>query len=669
MRTLKRSLLALSLTLAPSDALAQKAIYAPPPPPMEIGKFKAEPVAQPVASNTPGLFSIGEPTDEEQMHLELINRARADANAEALWLIALSFINTDVREQFELWQVDTNLMKAQFATNPPAAPLSFNAKLTDAARLHSQFQFDNATQTHTGSGGSNPGSRALAAGYSFANLGENVFINATSPEQGHAAFNVDWGPGPGGMQTALGHRSNIHSRSYTEVGIGIVIGTNTVADTTAGPQVVTQDFGRPQAAATYITGVAYYDINGNNFYDPGEGLPGVNVTVDGATASAVTTRSGGFSVPVTPNQTKTLRFNAAGHAELTQQVTVGADNVKRDFKPTYTAPTATGPDTAFSGVASAYNITPFPGATGYRARIMQMAPIAPEGVEGDVIQRWTVTTAGNYPYISSTVRASGTKSFHLGHMVLDNNFHPQILLFNQPIRVGANARIDFQSKMAIATDTQFAALQISTDDGASWTSLWTQFGADIAGEETQFKAKTASLAGYEGKSVRIRYLFDVNGNGYILPDSSDPNFNRFGWFLDDVTFVGMNGVISLSESSVVPQPQFIFTPTEAGTYLLDFQALVGARTFPYGPARTVTVQAASPTVTLLKTLTYSATTLTIPFQVTGGTFGTLQLSTAASPTGPWSVQAAGTLNPLGNGLYTFTTARPAQMEFYRIVAQ
>ena len=650
--------------MAALGAPAQKAVHAPAPPPMEIAKTKASPVT----ANAPGLFSIGDPTDEEQMHLELINRARADANAEALWLIALSFINPDVREQFEVWQVDTNLMKAQFATNPPAAPLSLNAKLTTAARAHSQFQLDNAVQTHTGSGGSTPASRATAAGYTFANIGENVFVNATSPEEGHAAFEVDWGPGPGGMQTPPGHRINIHSRDFTEVGIGIVIGTNTVAGNTVGPQVVTQDFGRPQAATTYITGVAYYDINGNNFYDLGEGLPGVSVTVDGATMSAVTTHSGGFSVPVSPNQTKTLRFNAPGHAEVAQQVTVGTANVKRDFKPAYTPLTATGPDTVFSGVANTYNIAPFPGASGYRARITQTAPIVPEGVEGDVLQRWTITT-GNYPYISTAVRASGAKSFHLGQMVEDNTLKPQILQFNQLTRVGPNARIDFQSKMAIAGDGQFAALDVFTEDGTRW-NLWTQFGADVAGEETQFTAKSVSLDPFfEGKTVRIRFTFDVDGNAYLLPETSDPGFNRFGWFLDDVTFVNMNGVISLSESANLPQPQFVFTPTQAGTYLLEFQAQVGSRAFAYGPARTVTVQATPPTVTLLKNLTFNATTVTIPFQVTSGTFATLQLVTAAEPTGPWTVQAAATLNSQGGGQFTFTTTRPSQREFYRIAGQ
>jgi hypothetical protein len=149
----KRTLFAALLAFVSFNTAAQVTFVSP-----EKEKPASRVVAQAVVQ-----YSIGDPTDDEQMHLELINRARADANAEALRLIALSFINTDVGEQFHVWQVDTNLMKAQFATNPPAGPLSFNANLINAARAHSQFQFDTADQTHTGSGGSTLGQRATAA--------------------------------------------------------------------------------------------------------------------------------------------------------------------------------------------------------------------------------------------------------------------------------------------------------------------------------------------------------------------------------------------------------------------------------------------------------------------------------------------------------------------------
>ena len=44
--------------------------------------------------------------------------------------------------------------------------------------------------------------------------------------------------------------------------------------------------------------MVYQDTNGNGFYDPGEGIGGIRVDVTGATFFAVTSSSGGYSVPV-----------------------------------------------------------------------------------------------------------------------------------------------------------------------------------------------------------------------------------------------------------------------------------------------------------------------------------------------------------------------------------
>jgi len=40
-------------------------------------------------------------------------------------------------------------------------------------------------------------------------------------------------------------------------------------------------------------------LNGNNRYDPGEGIGGVTVTSNAGTFYAVTSQSGGYAIPVT----------------------------------------------------------------------------------------------------------------------------------------------------------------------------------------------------------------------------------------------------------------------------------------------------------------------------------------------------------------------------------
>src|SRR5262249_40375589 len=158
---------------------------------------------------------------------------------------------------------------------------------------------------------------------------------------GHAGFNVDWGNGPGGMQSPPGHRENIANPSFREVGVGVVDGSNG----TVGPQLVTQDFGTRQSATPLITGVVYYDFNSNSFYDLAEGIGGVTVDVSSSSYHAVTASSGGYAVPVPGNGTYTVTFIAPGLATNQQQVTVaGLQNVKLDYLPTYSPPVISGPN-------------------------------------------------------------------------------------------------------------------------------------------------------------------------------------------------------------------------------------------------------------------------------------------------------------------------------------
>src|SRR5262249_3952569 len=141
------------------------------------------------------------------------------------------------------FNVGLALMQAEFATNPPAPPVTMNSQLMAAARWHSGDMFTNQYQGHFQTNGSiilDPGARIATNGYRASFWGENVFANADSVSHGHAGFAVDWGPGGvGGMQTPPGHRNNMLSKSFREVGMGVVDGVNGLV----GPQLITQDFG------------------------------------------------------------------------------------------------------------------------------------------------------------------------------------------------------------------------------------------------------------------------------------------------------------------------------------------------------------------------------------------------------------------------------------------
>ena len=286
-------------------------------------------------------LSTGDPTPEEILLLEFINRARADANAEANRLAADT--DADVLFAVDYFNVNFTLMRSQFAAlQPTAQPLAMNAQLLAAARLHSRDMLDNVFQGHTSSA-SPPApnmafdgmvERVERQGYVYSSLGENVYAFAESPWYAHAAFNIDWGAGPGGMQSPAGHRLAIHDPLYREVGIGMLEGSKTSGGTTVGPLVVTQNFGAGAGGGQpLITGVSFVDADHDNFYDPGEGLAGVRVEVEGSSYYTESSSHGAYAIPVPADGTYRVSFQRPGHAPVSRQVTVsGGLNVKADYR-------------------------------------------------------------------------------------------------------------------------------------------------------------------------------------------------------------------------------------------------------------------------------------------------------------------------------------------------
>jgi Ca2+-binding RTX toxin-like protein len=211
-----------------------------------------------------------------------------------------------------------------------AQPLAFDFDLNEAAELHSQWMIAVDQFSHEGANGSTPTERMQAAGYQLTGswtTGENI---AWQSLRGASGIQDD----VYGLHVALmnspGHRANILNGAFRELGIGIEVG---------GYQgytgaFVTQNFART-GTAFFITGVAFDDVDGDIFYDVGEGLGGLTVTAvntsSGATVSTATYgEAGGYELAVSPG-TYNVTFSGGGFATTTRTVTVGGANVKVDL--------------------------------------------------------------------------------------------------------------------------------------------------------------------------------------------------------------------------------------------------------------------------------------------------------------------------------------------------
>lgn len=286
--------------------------------------------------------ATGEPTAAEIQILEFINRARADAVAEATRLSTST--DPDVVSANTFFGVNFAMMNTQFAALPRTVPpLAMNAKLLAAARLHSQDMFNNVFQSHVSSAspvppnqpGDDIATRVGRQGYAGSTY-ENVYSYAKSAWHSHAGFNIDWGgtPATGGMQSPAGHRLAIHNGDLREAGIGVVVGSRTNGTNVVGPLLVTHNLGtQTGGGAPLITGVTYTDLDGDKFYDPGEGLGGVRVDVDGSSFFATSSTNGAYAVPVPTNGTYQVTFSPRNATPVRRGVTVVSNNnVKVDYR-------------------------------------------------------------------------------------------------------------------------------------------------------------------------------------------------------------------------------------------------------------------------------------------------------------------------------------------------
>merc|ERR1719229_1547846 len=134
-----------------------------------------------------------------------------------------------------------------------------------------------------------------------------------------------------------GHRRNLMSEDFTEVGIANLAGRFNNYNAV----ITTQKFAYTGDKGPFITGVVFTDaITDNDFYDAGEGLSGITITAEDKQnqANVFTTTSldaGGFSLDVNANTVYKVTFSGDLKGDGTSmtaiyEVSVNTENVKQD---------------------------------------------------------------------------------------------------------------------------------------------------------------------------------------------------------------------------------------------------------------------------------------------------------------------------------------------------
>lgn len=641
------STLAGPLLVGGAERLGQREFTAPPTPPDPV--HASEGSAPRWRAAAAATYSIGDPTPEEQLYVEMINRARANPSAEAL--LFRDTTDPDLTGNYDFFDVDLAKMLEQFALIPAAPPVAPNAQLTVAARRHSADMLAKSFQAHEGSDNSTFIQRATAAGYLYSTIAENVYANAESVFHGHAGFDVDWGVGQFGMQTPPGHRNTIHNSAFREVGVGVSFGRNQPAAGSqgsqyrpVGPQLVTQEFGTGRNSTPFITGVVYFDLNGNNFYDLGEGVGGVRVIASGTTTDAVTARSGGYAIPVAGNGPYTVTFSGPGLVPFTREVVVAQNaNQKLDFRPAYATPAVTGSLVPAINAANSYQISAVPGASAYQWRSFEMAIPAIEGAENGAA-KVTIAKTGDYSVFETSTRKSGTYSFHLAHPL--SAIEEQSIVLHPSYLVNANSVLRFESRLGWATAKQTAVVQISTDNGANWQEVYEQSGTGAAGERA-FQSRSIALSAFAGATIQVRFAYVPSGSVFVDTD------NETGWFIDDIT-LGSAFEISNEQVSDAPNGSFSFQPQVIADFILQGRARTGHDYLPWGTSLAVRSAQGTTTPAELRVdqIQVASGQVQIEIELVSGTApGSFTLQTKAALDAPRWLSAAATVTPISSSRF------------------
>jgi len=259
-------------------------------------------------------YSYGEPTPAEQVHLEAVNRARLNPSGEALRL------GIDLNEGISPGTIGEETVQ----------PLVFNARLTEAARLHSQDMMDRQYFAHDSLDGRTMYDRVLASAYSpetlLENLGKAISISPLDPVATalilHDNLFVDAGV------TGRGHRLNILDANVREAGFGFASGT---FEGFPHAILLTCDYASSQAYSNpFLTGVVYDDQNGDEAYTAGEGIQDVEIRVLEAGAQTRTCGTGGYAILLSPGA-YTVEAALSDGRTYRKNVALTSYNVKVDF--------------------------------------------------------------------------------------------------------------------------------------------------------------------------------------------------------------------------------------------------------------------------------------------------------------------------------------------------
>ncbi|MFZ6873567.1 DUF4214 domain-containing protein [Undibacterium sp. Di27W] len=197
-----------------------------------------------------------------------------------------------------------------------------------------------------------------------------------------------------------------------------------------------------------------------------------------------------------------------------------------------------------------FQVKPVADASGYGLKTYRKAALTDTWTVKNAADSWTASTASNYS-------AFGSNNFILFH----GDFGLQTLGYNNKLLIAAGGQVEFDKTTGYATPGEYLRVQVSSNDGATWSDVYSEKGTSSPQASNHIKV---DLAKYAGSSVNFRFAvtLDSGSSFYTTPGVSGWQFNNIK-FANVVQLVDeQTGFINGNQTGT----SLVFT--KAGDYLV-----------------------------------------------------------------------------------------------------
>jgi uncharacterized protein YkwD len=252
--------------------------------------------------------------------------------------------------------------------------------------------------------------------------------------------------------------------------------------------------------------------------------------------------------------------------------------------PDTVVPQVIGSPTISLGQNENYTFATMPGADAYQWRYLDLSPFNfADGAESGTGQ-FIVRASSGYNVVATDVSASGASSFHLAQpSVVD-----QTLTLKTTIVPSNGTMLNFASRLGLSSPSQIAQVEISTDQGVSWSLAWSQAGNQSGSTssfgESSFSSKSISLSPWANRTIWIRFNYHYACCGSAYPQTSA----RIGWYIDDVTINDAQQVTAFGTDQTASVASLSFVPDTAGSKALQVRGGMYGYFAEWGPLTVVT---------------------------------------------------------------------------------